>query len=25
MNQSHFLDSLFLNLEDEILLRGLDL
>jgi hypothetical protein len=25
MNQSHFLASLFLNLEDEILLRGLDL
>jgi hypothetical protein len=25
MNQSHFLASLFLNLEGEILLRGLDL
>jgi hypothetical protein len=25
MNQSHFVASLFLNLEDEILLRGLDL
>jgi hypothetical protein len=25
MNHSHFLASLFLNLEDEILLRGLDL
>jgi hypothetical protein len=25
INQSHFLASLFLNLEDEILLRGLDL
>jgi hypothetical protein len=25
MNQSHFLASLFLNLEDEVLLRGLDL
>jgi hypothetical protein len=25
MNQSHFLASLFLNLKDEILLRGLDL
>jgi hypothetical protein len=25
MNQSHFLASLFLNLEGEILLKGLDL